>query len=158
MAAMGAIMQGVGAGMQIIGSLRQAKMNSQMAEHNADVAQQNMTIVQQQADENARRSLVNSNKVMGAQVAGFGASGVSGTSALDVLQDTAAKGELDALTIKQQGSIKAAGYLNEYNLDKYRASNELTSGNINALGGAVSSGGKMYGDTGGGSESGGYGG
>lgn len=158
MAAAAAIMQGAGAGMQVIGSLRQAQMNSQMSEYNATVAEQNVQLVTQQANENARRALVNSNKVGGAEAAGFGASGVSGTSALAVLQDTAAKGELDALTIKQQGAIKAAGYQNEANLDQYRASNELVSGDINAMGGGMASGGKMISDYSSGRGGGMYGG
>lgn len=122
---------------QIVGDLRQANQEKDMADFNRSVANQNAAIVQQQATENARRSLVNSNKLMGKQRAGYAASGVSGGSALDVLQDTAVKGELDALTIKNQGDIKAAGFANESNLSGYRASNALTTGYVKATGHAV---------------------
>lgn len=155
MAVAGMVMQAVGMGGQIVGSERQGKMNAQMAEYNANIAAQNMVTVQQQANENARRSLVNSNKVMGAQAAGFGASGVSGTSAMDVMQETATKGELDALTIKNQGALKSTAYQNEVNLDKYRASNELVAGDINAFGGSMGGAGRLasMGSGGGGSGS-----
>lgn len=122
----------------VIGSLRQGKQEAQMAEFNANVARQNAATVEQQATENARRSLVNNNKLIGSQKAAYAASGVSGGSALDVLQDTAAKGELDAITIKNKGDIAASSYQNEAGLNKYRASNALTSSYINAAGAATS--------------------
>lgn len=145
MAAAAAGLTGIGSVMKIVGDQRQAKMDSQMAEYNATVADQNAQQVMAQANENARRSLVNSNKVMGAQQAGFGASGVSGGSVLDVLQDTASKGALDALTIKNEGMVKATAYRNESSLDRYRASNYIDSGNIAAVGDAVGGGSKLAG-------------
>lgn len=145
MAAAAAGLTGLGSITKIIGDQRQAKMDSQMAEYNAGVAEQNAQQVMAQADENARRSLMNSNKLMGSQAAGFGASGVSGGSVLDVLQDTAQKGELDALTIKNQGAVKANAYRNEASLDYYRASNYIDSGNIASVGDGVGGASKLAG-------------
>jgi len=154
MAAAGPMLAAVGTATKVVGDLRQAKQDSQMADFNAQVAQQNALTVQQQAQENARRSLVNTNKVIGSQRAGFAASGVSGGSVLDVLQDTAAKGALDAATIKNQGDIKAAAYANEFNLNKYRASNSLITGNISAFGDVVGGASKVGGMSSGGGDGG----
>jgi len=125
---------GAGGVVGIIGALRQGNQNAQMAEFNATVARQNRATVEQQAAEAARRSLVMSNKVIGSQRANFAASGVSGGSVLDVLQDTASKGELDSLTIKNKGDIQAAAFESENALSKYRASNEIFGGYVNAIG------------------------
>lgn len=131
--------QGAGGVIGIIGALREARQNSQMAEYNAQIARQNSSMVQQQAAEAARRSLIMSNKAIGSQKANFAAAGVSGGSVLDVLQDTASKGELDYLTIKNKGDVQASGYASEDILSRFRASNELTSGYIKSAGIAQSS-------------------
>jgi hypothetical protein len=152
--ALAAVLAGVGAGASIIGTLRQGQEQSQTAEYNAKVAQQNSILAQEQASENARRSLIQTNKMIGSQKAGFAASGVSGAGVLDVLQDTASKGELDALTIKNEGDIRANYYNNESALQRARASNALTGSYIGAVGAGINGGSRIAGMGGGGSSGG----
>lgn len=127
----------------VVGTLRQGKMNAQMAEYNAEVAKQNQAVVEQQAMENARRARIQTNKTIGAQRAGFAASGVSGGSALDIMEETAAMGALDEITIQNQGQLKRAALESEIVLERYRAKNELIGSYIGAVGAAAQSGSAM---------------
>lgn len=118
-----------GSAIQAVGAIRQGNANANMSEYNAQVADQNAALVQSQAAEAVRRQRIQSATQIGAMHAAYGASGVTADgSALDVLQSSAAKAELDALTIQNQGDIKATAYRNESSLDKYRAGNERIAG------------------------------
>lgn len=80
--------------------------------------------------------------------AAYGASGVSlEGSPLDVLENSAAEAELDALTIRYKGKVGAMGSESEAATQRARASNAKTEGYYNAgtalLGGAN----KYYGMT-----------
>lgn len=120
-----------GTGLQATGSIEQGNENASVANYNATIAQQNAGTVTAQGAEEARRSLINSNKVTGAAQANFGASGVAaGGSASDVLRSSAAQGELNALTIKNSAGIKATAYNNEAALDQYRAQNMAQAGQM----------------------------
>lgn len=129
-----------GGAAQVVGQLRQGQMNAQMADYNSAVATQNQAAVEAQARENSRRSLIQNNKVLGSQRAGFAASGVSGGSVFDVLEDTAVKGELDSITIKNQAEMKIGSLESEKTLDKYRAKNELLGSYFSAAGALASTG------------------
>jgi hypothetical protein len=115
-------------------SIEQAKANSEIAKYNAKIADQNADQVTQMGEENARRSLINSAKMIAAGRASYGAAGVSGGSVQDVLRAGAAQGELDALTIKYNAEVKATAFRNEANLDRYKAENQTVAGNANAAG------------------------
>lgn len=129
------------------GQYAQGQQNANMANYNADVAAQNAAIAENQGMENARRSLVNSNKNLGSQRALYGAAGVSGGSVLDVLQETTSKAELDAATLQNQGQIKANAYLNEEALDRFRARQSSATGKFNAFASLFGSTAKMMGNS-----------
>ena len=81
----------------------------------------------------------------GKLLAGYGASGVTleGTP-LDVLEESAANAELDALTIRHQGELAARGYENTATLDTFAASGARTGGYISAVDELLTGGAKLY--------------
>lgn len=84
----------------------------QVARNNQILAerQSNLVLAAGESQEAAHRRKVA--QVKGAQAAGLSASGVAiteGTSALDILGDTAALGELDAMTIRNNAKNEAYG-------------------------------------------------
>jgi hypothetical protein len=136
-----------------VGALRQGNSNASMGEYNAQIADQNAQTVVAQGAEQARRSLINSAKFMGHQEAGYAASGVSGGSAEYVMRNTAAQGELNALTLKNNAAIKATAYRNEAALDRFRGDNARTAGYFGAASGLLRGAAAYKGGGGGGSSS-----
>jgi len=114
------------------GAIRQGNANAGVANYNATIADQNAQLMDQQGAEAERRSLVNSRKIIGMGEADAGASGITGGTFQAILRNSAAQGELNALTIKNNADIKATAFRNEAGLDRYRAGNATTTGNINA--------------------------
>jgi hypothetical protein len=120
-AAMG--LQALGTGVQLIGNKVQADAEIEVANYNADTALREALQTEEQGAELERRSRVESGKALGAAEAAYGASGVSGVSAQAVLRNSAAQGELDALTIKHSADLKAYALRRGAGLDKMRAGN-----------------------------------
>lgn len=121
-----------GAGLAAYGAYSQGQDNAYIARYNAQIADQSAAQVTAMGQEDARRSLVNSYKVLSGGKAAYGASGVSGGSTNDVLRAGASQGELNALTIQYNANVKANAFTNEGNLDRYRAGNDETAGDVGA--------------------------
>jgi hypothetical protein len=140
-----------GTGLSMYGSIMQGNANGNIADYNATVANQNADIAIAQGEEMARRSRLQTTKLIGAQSAAYGAAGVtSDGSAMDVMRASAQQGELNALTLKNNAAIKANAYRNEANLDRFRAGNDRTAGYINAASSLLGGGSKLMGMSGGG--------
>lgn len=103
----------------VAGAFGQSDSTAAAAKYQAQVARNNQIIAGQQAQdaiargqvaEQAQRRQVGS--VLGAERAGYGASGVSLSSGspLDIQGDTAQLGELDALTLRSNAQREAAAY------------------------------------------------
>lgn len=122
-----------GTAFQAVGAIRQASAESNAAKFNAQVAENNARIARQNAVENAARQRRENQRRLGAIRAGFGASGISleGTP-LDVLEDSAAEAELDALTIEHQGALEAAGFSSSAALSRTRARSAKQAGFVKA--------------------------
>lgn len=119
--------------LQAAGAIMQGDSDANIATYNENVAQQSAGLTEAQGAEQARRSLVNSTKMIGGMRAAYGASGVSaGGSVADVLRSSAAQGELNSLTIKNTADIKATALTNEASLDSYRANMDRSAGYVNA--------------------------
>lgn len=133
------------AAISAVGSIRQAQATAAAANYNAQVADRNATVARQQAaaDEVRQRS-VNSRR-LGSIRAAYGASGVTmeGTP-LEVLEDSAAQAELDALTIRYKGELAAIGANDEATLQRSRAKNARAEGNISAAGTLLRAGASYY--------------
>lgn len=101
------------------GQIQAGQAAKQAGDYNSAVARNNEIIANRQAEDATKRGDIAADeqrrktaRIGGAQKAAIGAAGValdSGT-ALDIFGDTAAFGELDALTIKSNATREAYGY------------------------------------------------
>lgn len=116
----------------------QAKVNQE----NAKIAQENANVQRQQGIEEARLQRIKAASTIGSQKTAMAANGVDVTqgTAVDVIADTAAIGELDALQTQYNYEMKARGYeaqagnfQNQANLDVISGKNAYTAGKIGAV-------------------------
>lgn len=117
--AIGAVVGILGTGLQVVGGLQQAKAAEAQARYQAAIAHNNQIIANRNADDSRKRGeeaaqeqLRKTSALQGRQravMAAFGLDIASG-SPLDVLEDTASYGTLDALTIKNNAERQAIGY------------------------------------------------
>lgn len=123
----------IGAGVQAMGAMAQANAQASAAEYNAKVAERNATIAKQNAVQEEATKRRETRKVLGSQAAAVGASGLAMQgSPLDVLGETAAMGELDALTIRYNGDNNTESYRQDAQLERMKAKNARTAGAIGA--------------------------
>lgn len=109
----------VGTGLEIIGGIQQSKAQAQAARYQAQVARNNEIIARRQAEDarqrgeiEARRQRQRSNLLQGdvrSKIAGAGVL-VDELSAQKEIEDVAAAGELDALTIRSNAEREALGF------------------------------------------------
>jgi len=120
--------------------------NAKVAEENRKIALNNAAMERQTGLEEARRQRISTLQAIGKQEVALAANGVDvsyGTS-LDLIEDTAMLGELDALTIEYNSEkkalnyeIEAQNYANEANLALFSARNARTAGTISAISGGL---------------------
>lgn len=127
------------------GKSTQAQMNYQakVARNNAKIAQANADQKRQEGIEESRLQRMKTIQKVGAQQTAMAANGVdiSSGTALDIIEDTSAMGELDALTTRYNYETQALGYEqqannfnNQANLDVFAGQNAYKSGMISAVG------------------------
>ena len=123
---------------------QQAQYNyqAQVAKENAKIAEQNAATERQQGIEEARLQRMKTIQAVGSQKTAMAANGVDITqgTALDVIEDTATMGELDALQTRYNYERKALSYeatannfTNQANLDIIAGQNARTAGVYNSL-------------------------
>lgn len=126
------------------GKQQQAYYNYQaeVEKENAKIAQNNASLERQQGIEEARLQRIKTAQAIGSQTTAMAANGVDVTqgTAVDVLEDTAAMGELDALQTRYNYERKALAYeanannySNQSNLDVIAGKNAYSAGKINTL-------------------------
>ena len=126
------------------GKQQQAYYNyqAQVAEENAKIANSNAALERQQGIEEARLQRIKTAQAIGSQQTAMAANGVDVTqgTALDVIEDTAAMGELDALQTRYNYERKAIQYeqqannfQSQSNLDIIAGQNAYSAGKMNAL-------------------------
>lgn len=126
------------------GKAQQAQYNYQakVNEENAKIAQENANVQRQQGIEEARLQRIKAASTIGSQKTAMAANGVDVTqgTAVDVIADTAAMGELDALQTQYNYEMKARSYeaqagnfQNQANLDVISGKNAYTAGKIGAV-------------------------
>lgn len=110
-----------------IGQVQQLNSASAVANANAQQA-----IISANADEQKQRDQLK--RLLGSQQAGYGASGVASDSGspLDVAADTAAQGEIDALTIRYNGQIRANASRYQASADQAAIPGAILTGAVNA--------------------------
>ncbi len=126
------------------GEAQQAMYNYQakVAQENSQIAKTNAAMERQQGIEESRLQRIKVLQAIGSQQTAMAANGVDITqgTALDVIEDTAAMGELDSLQTRYNYERKALAYeqeANNYthqaNLDIIAGQNAYKAGNINAM-------------------------
>lgn len=136
MAEAAAVLGVVGGGVSAIGELNAGTEAEAEANHNAALADRDATITRQQTAENERRARVLGDKQLGSMRDAYGASGASTTesSALNYLRESASNAELDALSIRYQGELKAQSYTNEGAELRRRGANAKAASKLAAAG------------------------
>lgn len=113
MQAVGAIQQGKMAAAQGEAQMNAANYNARMKEIEAGITREQANAREEQQRRQARQ-------VLGKQRAAVAQAGIGfGGSALDIMEQSATFAELDALTIRYEGDLKAKGLLAEAEYDKY---------------------------------------
>lgn len=129
---------------QVMGTMQAARANANAANYNAAVSSNNAVAARDQADADARRQRILGDKALGGIRAATGASGVTMEgSPLDVLGESAANAELDVLSIKYKGELRARGNESDATLDTARASNVRTTGYLASAGVLLEGGSKI---------------
>ena len=138
------------------GKSQQAMYNyqAQVAQQNAKIANNNAAMERQTGIEEARMQRIKTLQAVGSQQAAMAANGMDitqGTS-LDIIEDTSAMGELDALQIQTNYERKALSYeqqannfSNEANMDVIAGKNAYRRGVINAAATGLNGVGKTVG-------------
>lgn len=138
----------VGAGVSYMGAQQAAQASAAQQSYNAEVAANNQVTAnaaavtaQQQGAVQAQEKAFATAQLEGRQKAGLAANGVdvNSGSAVDLLSDTAAAGELDQLTITNNAARTAVGfqnqgigYQNQATLDEASSADALQGGALKA--------------------------
>ena len=165
--AVGTVATAVSTTMGVVGSVQQGKAQQAQYNYQAEVARNNAKIAQANADQQRQEGIEESRlqrlrtlQAIGSQQAAMAANGIdiSSGTALDIVEDTSAMGELDALTTRYNSETQALAYeqqannfTNQANLDVFAGENAYSSGitnaistGVNGLGNAASVAGKWY--------------
>lgn len=128
--------KGVGTLISAGGANQEANAEAHASDYNAAVNTYKADMALQDAAEKERQQRMFAAQFIGQQRASYGASGVTtqGGSALDVLQESAAKAELDALNIRVSGQRQAWAYKAGAALDVAHAAQSHIQGNYKVLG------------------------
>jgi hypothetical protein len=144
---MAALAMGLTAGGGILrsyGTLQEGYANASAAEYNANLAEQSAEVELARGIEIERRVRVQGRKALGDMRANYSASGVTMEgSPLEVLEESAANAELDALNVKYESESKAAMLRNEAGLERYKAKQYRRGAKIGAAAGLLGTAGDI---------------
>lgn len=150
---------------QAVGSVQQGKMaaaqgRAQMdaANYNARMKEIEAGITREQANAREEQQRRQARQVLGKQRAAVAQAGIGmGGSALDIMEQSAALAELDALTIRYEGDLKARGLLAEAEFDKYSGQVAMAMGKAQKKAAYVSAGASLLSGAAGAYKYGGFG-
>lgn len=112
----------------------QAKFDSLIARNNSLVAGQNASRTRVETRFEMDRQRDRNRRLRGTQVTKISSAGVLvDGSALDVLYDSAVEGELDALSIKYLGEVKASDFDHQASMQQYRSEVVKSMGDSQAM-------------------------
>ncbi len=124
-----------GTAMKFVGQLRQAAGLGAAAKFNQAVSSQNAGLAVKQAAEEERSYRILARKQLGDIRANIGASGVTMEgSAQDILEESAATAEMDALRIRHSGQVKATAFGNDATLYNLQGSSARQQGALSGAG------------------------
>lgn len=143
------IILAVGAVVKAVGTVQEANAASESHKYNAKMDIASAVAENQQAsarEESIRRQAA---QFKGEQRAAFAQSGTgAGGSAADIMEASAARAELDAMTTRYEGNLRAWGFKASAEQERFQAQAVKRAGRMQAIGGLLSSAGS-YGAMGG---------
>lgn len=127
-------------------AVKSSQAQADTADFNQKVASQNAAAATQQGLQAQAEQRQDAERKLGAMTANFGASGIDPSTGTptDVMSDATSQATLDNLNIKYNYQLKALGYQNTASLDSSAASNDTSSGYLNAAGSALGGASKAY--------------
>lgn len=129
-----------GAAMSAIGQLQQAQTAKAVGRYNQQLGERSAGIARGQTAAEITRQQRHARRVQGAARAAAGASGVTMEgSPLDVLEDNATQAELDTLTLKYRGELRAQGYEQAGSMERFKGDSSARAGRMAAAGTLLSS-------------------
>lgn len=145
-----AIVAVVAAGVSAYAAYEQGQTAEATAKYNAKIAEQQAQSSQQIAHAQAQQQREQSRRLMAANRAGIGASGISDVGSPLLLQaDNATQAELNAQMTEYGGTLRAQGFRSEIPLLKYQGRRAAEAGMLGAgstlLSGVASAGAGAYG-------------
>lgn len=129
---MGSLFSGLGTGLKVLGALQAGSAAGAAADMNARVARNNArwaeykTGVELSQQDRARRLRQGAARAQGAATGG-----ITG-SAADIIADNAAQEEMDLMTIRTEGMLRAGSYRANAAMDSARADSSRMAGYIGA--------------------------
>jgi hypothetical protein len=136
---------GVGTVMGASGMLYQGQAQEQAAKYNAEVGMQNAKFTREAAASEESKARLLGKKTIGQARANIGASGIqTDASAMDVLEESAANNEMDALTIRHNGAMKAWAYEAGAALDLESGKNAMAGARVGAVASLLKGSGETY--------------
>ncbi|MGB8276097.1 MAG: hypothetical protein WCF16_12610 [Alphaproteobacteria bacterium] len=129
----GTALSAVGFGLSALSSIQQGQAAASASEYNARVAQQNAELARRKAVADEQLARQRAIRILGQGRADVAKSGITlSGSALDVLSDSAANSELDALSIRYGGVIRQADATAQAALDRYQGNQRQTAAYLGA--------------------------
>jgi hypothetical protein len=134
-----------GTAISALGSIQQGKSAQSAANANADNLEQNAAIERSQANQREEAKRREARMILGNQRAGFAqAGGGMGGSAADVMRQSSINAELDALTLRYEGDLRARGMQAEAQQERFAGKVAKRAGYFNAAS-SILSGAAAYG-------------
>ena len=118
-----------GTAMSAVGQIQQGKEQQKWSEYNAAVAERDAKAAKAAAGHEASQKRKETERLLGRQRALYGKSGVTMEgSPLELMSETAAEGELDALMIERTGAVGAQRYGEEATLSRMKGASASRAG------------------------------
>lgn len=129
-----------GMALSALGGIQQAQTAKAAGRYNQQIAERNAAIARDQTAAEITRQQRAARRARGAARAAYGASGVTiEGSPLDVLEDSATEAELDTLTLKYRGELRAQGYEQAGDMARFEGDRAARAGWTRAAGTLLSS-------------------
>lgn len=137
-----------GTAVSAVGGIQQAQAAKGAAGYNAALLEQNAVAERQQAAAREEAKRRETSMILGKQAAAFAQSGGGlGGSAADVMRQSSINAELDALTLRYEGDLRARGMEANAAQERYAGGSAATAGYLGAAG-SILSGAARYGEYG----------
>lgn len=136
----------LGGGYQAAAGLQASRASAGLMRDNAAIAGMQAQSEQEAGAQQAELYRQHLNQTLGRQGASIGGGNITTSgSALRALETTAELGQQDISRIQLNAARKAWGFQVQQAGDNYRAQQDTAAGNLNALGGLITSGARAYG-------------